>query len=59
MHKGGNKLNLNLNIDGLFLQETCTNTETQFSHAPYWPGAGRLGGDQVNTMMGYESKSVF
>ena len=28
MHKGGNKLNLNLNIAGLFLQETYTSTDT-------------------------------
>ena len=28
MHKGGNKLNLNLDIGGLFLQETYTNTDT-------------------------------
>ena len=28
MYKGGNKLNLNLNIAGLFLQETYTGTDT-------------------------------
>ena len=28
MQKGGNKLNLNLNIVGLFLQETYTSTDT-------------------------------
>ena len=50
MHKSGKKRNLDVNIDGLFWQETDTSTETsqasmsQFSHAPYWPGCGRLGG---------------
>ena len=29
MHKGGNKLTMNLNIAGLFLQETYTSTDTR------------------------------
>ena len=63
MHKGGNKLNLNLNIAGLFLQKAYTSTDTswasmasRFSRALYWRGSGRLGGDQVNKMTVYESK---
>ena len=31
MHWGGNKLNLNLNIAGLFLQETYTITDTSWA----------------------------
>ena len=31
MHMGGNKVNLNLNIAGLFLQENYTSTETRWA----------------------------
>ena len=31
MHKGGDKLNLNLSIAGLFLQETYTSTDTSWA----------------------------
>ena len=31
MHTGGNKLNSNLNIAGLFLQEIYTSTETSWA----------------------------
>ena len=60
MHSGGNKLNLNLNISGLLLQEIYTSTDTSWGgiQVLYWPGSGRLGGDQVNKMTGYESMLV-
>ena len=65
MHKGGNKLNFNLNAAGLFLDETSTSTDTSWasirvsSHVHH-TGLG-LGGSmetKKTKMTGYESKSV-
>ena len=65
MHKGGSKLNLNINIAGRFLPETYTSTDTSWASMPVSshvhhtdPGSGRLSRDQVNKMTGYESKLV-
>ena len=67
MHKGGNELNLNLNVSLLFLQETYTSTDNSLasmqvsSHVYHSvPGFGGAGFyvDQVNKMTGYESKSL-
>ena len=58
-----NKLNLNLNIAGLFLQDTYTSTDTSWAgvrisfYVPHTErGSGRLGGNQVSEMMGFKSK---
>ena len=65
MHKGGNKLNLNLNIAGLFLPETYTSTDTSWasmrvSYPMHHTGLGLRGSveTKVNKLTGYESKSV-